>query len=200
MLVPLIIAAAGLILSGFSFLFCFAYMKRRTGKERLLAELSDEIAGLIRDVNEITNRDVLLVEDRVKTLRSLLEDTDRRIALLAGEVSHLKAQDDVYVELGRLRSPAAGLDGEKSGNPNPPPEEKKKPRPPAQTYSPRIVRSSAQIAPKAPPFTEQAAELYRAGFSPELIALRLGAALSEVELAIALAVGKRPGTHGTSGP
>ncbi|MDR1175060.1 MAG: hypothetical protein LBK83_06280, partial [Treponema sp.] len=107
MAVPLIFAAASLILSGFSFLFCFAYLKRRTGRDRILVELNDEIERLIRDVNEITNRDTLLVEDRVKTLKALLEDTDRRIALLAGEVSRRQTQEAVYVELGKLRGPIA---------------------------------------------------------------------------------------------
>jgi hypothetical protein len=215
MTVPLILSAASLILSGFSFLFCFAYLKRRTGREHILVELNDEIDRLIRDVNEITNRDTLLVEDRVKTLKALLEDTDRRIALLAGEVSRRQAQEDVYVELGKLRSPVVGpgLDVSATSPVAPNPEstlpsslpvssspipetgvsgtlvsETRVGRPPpSQTYSPRIVRSATPISPKPPPFAEQVAGLYRAGFSPEIIAARLGAALSEVELAIALA-------------
>jgi hypothetical protein len=199
MAVPLIFAAASLILSGFSFLFCFAYLKRRTGRERILTELNDEIARLVRDVNEITNRDTLLVEDRVKTLKALLEDTDRRIALLAGEVSRRQVQEDVYVELGKLRGPVAEPG---AAAPAPPPAVPAASPPvagaqkgrlsPAGTYSPRVVRSSAPIVPKPPPFAEQVAGLYRAGFSPALIAARLGAALSEVELAIALTEGRGP--------
>jgi hypothetical protein len=205
--VPLILAAASLILSGFSFLFCFAYLKRRTGRERILVELNDEIDRLIRDVNEITNRDTLLVEDRVKTLKALLEDTDRRIALLAGEVSHRYTQEDVNVELGKLRGSISEpkLTDSASASPpaasNPPPAAvvsppaagtEKERQPPSQTYSPRVVRRAVPIVPKPPPFAEQAAGLYRAGFSPDIIAVRLGAALSEVELAIALAERRNP--------
>jgi hypothetical protein len=155
------------------------------------------------------------VEDRVKTLKALLEDTDRRIALLAGEVSRRHTQEDVYVELGKLRNPISEPRLADSVSASPPPTEgppipsappsppaavvsppavgtEKERRPPSQTYSPRIVRSAAPLVPKPPPFAEQAAELYRAGFSPELIAARLGAALSEVELAIALAERRNP--------
>lgn len=202
MTVSMILAAASLILSGFSFLFCFAYLKRRTGRERILVELNDEIDRLVRDVNEITNRDTLLVEDRVKALKALLEDTDRRIALLAGEISRRKVQEDVYIELGKLRSPVAepGLSAPvpAAANPAPaapssvstgsPPAAGTGPgRTPSSTYSPRVVPSVTPIVPKPPPFAEQVAGLYQAGFSPDLIASRLGAALSEVELAIALA-------------
>jgi hypothetical protein len=190
------------MVSGFSFLFCFAYLKRRTGRERILVELNDEIERLVRDVNEITNRDTLLVEDRVKTLKALLDDIDRRITVLAGEVSRRHTQEEVYLELGKLRSPVLESAAPPSAaNPappvpsaaaaqavSPPAAETGAGRPPpSQTYSPRIVRSATPIVPKPPPFAEQVAGLYRAGLSPGLIASRLGAALSEVELAIALA-------------
>jgi hypothetical protein len=205
MAVPLILAAASLMVSGFSFLFCFAYLKRRTGREYILGELNDEVERLVRDVNEITNRDTLLVEDRVKTLKALLDDIDRRIALLAGEVSRRHTQEEVYIELGKLRNPAVDLEPTVSAPP--PPPKAAKPAltispsvaetetgrtPPSQTYSPRIVRSATPIVPKPPPFAEQVAGLYRAGLSPSLIATRLGATLSEVELAIALVERRGP--------
>lgn len=226
MVVPLILAAASLILSGFSFLFCFAYLKRRTGREHILVELKDEVDRLILDVNEITNRDTFLVEDRVKTLKALLVDTDRRIVLLSKEVSRRQSQEEVYVELGKLRSPASNPEpvvpaslsgtvnpakapagpavnpaqavpgaalfsrssGEAAVSPPPvgSPSAEKGKAPPSGTYSPRIVRSAVPLPPVLPPFAEQVADLYRAGFSSDLIAVRLGAAVSEVDLAIAL--------------
>jgi hypothetical protein len=151
------------------------------------------------------------VEDRVKTLKALLEDVDRRIALLAGEVSRRHTQEEVYIELGKLRNPAVISEPAASASPpvtppqvspaatasavSPPAAETGAGRhPPSQTYSPRIVRSATPIVPKPPPFAEQVAGLYRAGLSPDLIATRLGVALSEVELAIALA--ERRGSGG----
>jgi hypothetical protein len=204
MVLPFVIAAASLILSGFSFLFCFAYLKRRTGRERILDELGNEINEYIRDVNAITNRDTLLVEDRVKTLKDLLEDTDRRIALLSREITRRQSQEEVYVELGKLRSPIAAAPAAGPAGAVPPAEkaaktvssptgaDPKRAAPPAGTYSPRVVRPAVPIVPKPPSFSEQVAELYRAGFSPDLIAARLGAAVSEVELAVALVEGRSP--------
>jgi hypothetical protein len=149
------------------------------------------------------------VEDRVKALKALLEDTDRRIALLSREITRRQTQEEVYVELGKLRSPIAaspsggdadaGPVAEKAAQTAPPanhaapaPASPKRTVPPAGTYSPRIVRSVTPVVPKPPSFAEQVAELYRAGFSSDLIAARLGAAVSEVELAVALVERRGP--------
>jgi hypothetical protein len=51
---------------------------------------------------------------------------------------------------------------------------------------PRFVRSPRPVEPKPLPFAEQVAELHRQGFSAGVIASRLGAALAEVDLAIAI--------------
>ncbi|MDR0710277.1 MAG: hypothetical protein LBF77_09445, partial [Spirochaetaceae bacterium] len=85
MTTALILSAGSIILSGFTFVFFLNYLKRRTGRDRilseLLADLREEAAKIEREINAVTDRDVTLVEDRVKTLRALLEDTDRRIAV-----------------------------------------------------------------------------------------------------------------------
>ncbi|MDR3122882.1 MAG: hypothetical protein LBU16_03775 [Treponema sp.] len=54
--------------------------------------------------------------------------------------------------------------------------------PPSQ---PRFIRSANPVKAKVP-LAEQAQELYRNGFSPETIAIRLGATLAEINLALAL--------------
>jgi hypothetical protein len=50
---------------------------------------------------------------------------------------------------------------------------------------PRFARSAAPVKPKTP-LAEQARELYRNGFSPETIAVRLGSTQAEINLALAL--------------
>jgi hypothetical protein len=194
MVVPLILAASSLILSGFSFIFCFAYLKRRTGHERILKEFREEVDKLILDINEATDRDAALVEDRVKALRTLMEDMDKRITVYSRETERRRSQEDGCVELGRLRSP-----GPQNGPSKPSAALPSKTAASTQTVSseqegragepagPRIMRSSNPIEPKPLPFAERVAELYRAGFSSNLIAARLEATLAEVDLAIALA-------------
>jgi hypothetical protein len=245
MTTALIFSAGSLILCGFSFVFFLNYLKRRTGRDRilseLLADLREEAAKIEREINAVTDRDVTLVEDRVKTLRALLEDTDRRIAVYAREFERRRSQDETFAVLDRdaplntakNTRPAAGgayPAPEKAAAPGyaqPAPEKTaasgragaedtvylpgelfhRNAAPAAATEAAalpgsavpksavpapdsgrakNITRSTRQLAPKPLPFAERVAEFYRAGFSSSLIASRLGATITEVELAIAL--------------
>ncbi|MDR1411272.1 MAG: hypothetical protein LBI91_03595 [Spirochaetaceae bacterium] len=230
----LVLSAGSLILSGFTFVFFLAYLKRRTGRDRilteLLADLREEAAKIERDINAATDRDVTLVEDRVKTLRALLEDADRRIAVYVREFERRRSQEETFAALDREKpvnaantrlpagsasrapggpdmapavpaaeSAASGHDGAETpvylpselfrpaAAPIPPAEAVPAVPEPAAAYGKRVTRSAKPLAPKPLPFAERVAELYRAGFSSSLIASRLGATVTEVELAIALA-------------
>jgi hypothetical protein len=55
----------------------------------------------------------------------------------------------------------------------------------------RFVASANPIRAKAPPMKERVAELYRAGFSEDLVAARLGISVTEARLYIAMASGGR---------
>ncbi|MDR2052287.1 MAG: hypothetical protein LBP80_02655 [Treponema sp.] len=240
MTTALILSAGSLILCGFSFVFFLNYLKRRTGRDRilseLLADLREEAAKIERAINAVTDRDVTLVEDRVKTLRALLEDTDRRIAVYVREFERRRSQEETFDALDReaasnaagntrktadgaysvpekaAASPVSAAGPGRAGTENPvylPADlfhpvaaptaaEAAVSRRPAVPESAvpaagqdsgrakRITRSARPLAPKPLPFAERVAELYRAGFSSSLIASRLGATITEVELAIAL--------------
>jgi hypothetical protein len=221
----LILSAGSLILSGFTFVFFLIYLKRRTSRERILAGLTadfrEEAAKIEREINAVTDRDVTLVEDRVKTLRALLEDTDRRIAVYAREFERRRSQEETFAALDRETDAEAVKDARqetdavsagseetgRSGTVKPAentvylPAELFRPAAavkdapsdgsaapaPASPYTKHVTRSARPLTPKPLPFAEKVAELYRAGFSSSLIASRLGAAITEVELAIALA-------------
>jgi hypothetical protein len=248
MTTALILSAGSIILSGFTFVFFLNYLKRRTGRDRmlseLLADLREEAAKIEREINAVTDRDVTLVEDRVKTLRALLEDTDRRIAVYVREFERRRSQEETFAILDRETSPDTPKNIRiETGGAYPAPENRtavpaalsagpgragaEKPvylpadlfhpaaapasqaetaeaaasrgsaapesdaagpaaSKPASGYAKHVTRSARPLAPKPLPFAERVAELYRAGFSSSLIASRLGATITEVELAIAL--------------
>ncbi|MDR3160030.1 MAG: hypothetical protein LBU28_00270 [Spirochaetaceae bacterium] len=195
MLIPLLFSAAGLILWGFTFIYIRSYLKRHTGSD-LLRKWQDEAGRLIAEIDAATDRDSALVEDRIKTLRALLEDVDRRIAVYVREAGRQKNQEAAYAELGR-RLPSAASSPAEAVAVLPPPSPAAGETPPgtaglsggggpAAPELPRIIRSPQPVEPKPPSFSEQVAALVGAGFSPELIASRLGVTLAEVELAAAL--------------
>lgn len=99
----IMLSAASLIACVFFFVYCRAYLKRRTGPERILAEFREEVYKLIAEIDAATDKDALLVEERIKTLRALLEDVDKRISVHIREVDRRQFQEEVYAELGRKR-------------------------------------------------------------------------------------------------
>jgi hypothetical protein len=194
---PVIVSLLSLILCVIFFIYCRSYLKRRTGQERILAEFRGEVNEILAEIDEKTDRDALLVEERIKRLRGILEDVDKRIALYVRELDRRGREDQAYAQLGakRLRGLPAG---EPSVSPALPPAE----APPEERFpagkaeepaeGPRFTRASREIPPRPRPLQEQAVELARAGLSSKLIASRLEVSESEVELAIALAGRKSP--------
>jgi hypothetical protein len=197
---------------------------------------------LILEIDSATERDLTLVEDRIKSLRELLEkadrriaDIDRRIVVSGREQERRRTQEAAYAALGRQPGLAKSAKREKAENPRvlslsrgkagDPPDRKADSAAPAVAEAsaeaaaeaadtphgpapsanspadgtppvsaapqelPLFVRADREIEIEAPSFTEQAAKLSREGFSPDIIALRLGATVAEVELALAISGG-----------
>jgi hypothetical protein len=202
MFLSLLFSSASLILCGFSFVFFRAYLRRRTGPERILGEFREEADKLIAEIDAITDRDAALVAERIKTLRALLDDVDRRITVYTRELNREKTQEAAYVELGLKRSvlnvrEARPPETDFSFSPektepetalNPPPPKTPESVPGSAGENKAEIQQAPPATLKSSPlsFAEQVEELARAGFSPELIASRLGTTLAEVDLAIAL--------------
>jgi hypothetical protein len=107
MTLTVIFSAASLLFCGFFFI----YIRRRTAAKRILAEFREEVDRLIAEIDAVTDRDALLVEDRIKTLRALLEDADRRIALYARELDRRRGEESAYAALGRKAKSAKSAAG-----------------------------------------------------------------------------------------
>ncbi|MDR1947900.1 MAG: hypothetical protein LBQ38_00745 [Spirochaetaceae bacterium] len=210
MTLAIVFSAASLILWGFSFVFFLSYLKRRTGQERILAEFREEVDLIITDINDVTDRNVVLIEDRIKSLRSLLEKTDRRINTLGRELDRRSVREIAYARLGRnlVRETGTGPDAAPQALdavPRDPAAASQAPAPdatpqaPAPDATPREPGDAGvpegrdgggpegRLEPRHQSFTEQVAELYRAGLSADSIAARLDAPMAKVNLAIAMA-------------
>jgi hypothetical protein len=193
-----IFSGASLLLCAFFFVYFHLYIKRRTGREGILAACREEVNRLIAEIDRATDRDSQLVEERIASLRKMLEDADRRIALLSRDMDRQRAGKELYTALEKavpLAAPAVESAAPSAGAsfvvPGPASGAF---RGAAASSAPARDSPAALPVPnsvQARPLTERAAELSRQGFSSELIASRLGVSLSEVELA--LAVSRRRG-------
>ena len=191
MTASIIISVISLCLCVSGFFFSRWYIARKTAASQLLSNYRDEVYRLIAEIDAATDRDSLLVEERIKTLRQVIEDTDRRIAVYMRELQRSRNGDAMYSSLGRgIR---AALDSR-------PPEQ------PADSQAPEAVPDSAPnepashagkrgakkgkaaetLPPPKPKIKVQIAEMAALGLSPAEIASRLDLSLSEVDLALNL--------------
>jgi hypothetical protein len=206
---PLILSAGSLASCLCFFIYFRSYLRRQAGPEVLLAEFREEVYKLIAEIDAATDKDALLVEERVRTLRNILEDVDKRVAVHIREMDRRRFQEEAYAELGKKRrimdsfsNPKAGQRPGAYGPQGTAPAENAEALPVTNTNTgeaaallngqpagPRIMAAERPIEPKPAPFAEQVAELSRAGLSSSLIAARLGVGIAEVELAIAISKG-----------
>jgi hypothetical protein len=211
-MISLFFSTASLLFCGFFFLYFHRYIRRRTSRENILAECGDAVARLEAQIDAVTDRDAQLVEERIKSLKKLLEDVDRRISLLS-RIEDQRKPAALYNSLGnRLPSSGPGMappdaafvsapaaSGMVSAVPRDPVSPRANPAdtPPSGPVSGPAKASSPTPAPEpgedTRPLVERVAELDRAGFSPELIASRLRVSVSEAELAVTVSRHSQPG-------
>jgi len=85
----------------FIFFYFKWYIKRRTSVSVFLAEYQNEVHRLIAEIDSATDRDSMLVEDRINRLKTILEETDKRVAVYARELDRSRNGEALYTSLGR---------------------------------------------------------------------------------------------------
>lgn len=181
----------------------------------LLDSLRKEVRALTIELNETADRNISLVEDRILDLRSLLEESDRRLEVVQRELSRKDQEAEVYSRLGKPR-PSEPRPSEPRPAENRPAQpsldrgqdegswvEVAATLPPAQASREPIRLDLSRRTPEIislkesviPPKTmrEEALELYAKGFSADIIAARLAATVAEIDLLISLEEEKRQG-------
>ena len=145
----------------------FIRLKDRFSSARILGEIRSEIDRLILDLGRETDRDVAILEDRIRGLRELMDEADRRILLADREESKRKTLPEI---------PAPEVTPEQT------PEQTE----PVIIYTkPRISRRESQIEPEIP-VRERAIQMARKDISPEIIAKTLGISQGEVDLILTM--------------
>jgi hypothetical protein len=150
MTTSLIISIITLCLCVSGFFFFRWYIGRKTAASELLADYRSETYRLIAEIDAAADRDSLLVEERIKTLKKLLDDTDRRIAVYMKELQRSRAGEQLYTSLGRgIR---AALDSRPENEaqaelfPTPPQETAPQETPPRSSRSTATKVASTKVA------------------------------------------------------
>jgi hypothetical protein len=184
-------------------------IKRALELDSLLDSIRKEVRALNIELNETTDRNISLIEDRMKSLHELLGEADRRMGVVKRELSRQETEREVYNHLGRRAQSAQSAsprnaENELSTSGPSPSVSGPAPATPASVDAgegpirlslgsarpmPEIVKAAASVIP---PKTrrEEALDLYRQGFSADIIAKRLGATVAEIELLVSLEEGR----------
>jgi len=177
------------VLLFFMFFYFRWYIKRRTSVSGQLEEYRTEVNKLKVDINSVTDRNLTLIEDKVKKLKEILEETDKRVSVYAGELENSRRGEALYTSLGRgIRAALRTEEEHAPASPllspvrpdvsiTPPPAKSAQPAaeepPPSKPPSKRQIRSSIDL-------------LLNEGLSPDQVASRLEISIAEVNLAMNL--------------
>ena len=86
-------------------------VRRATSAAAQIAELRDEVSRLVVELNQTTERNIGLMEDRIGSLNELLAAADRKIGLLHREMEKHDVGAQVYSRLTGGRGSAGGAQG-----------------------------------------------------------------------------------------
>ena len=208
-----------LFISIFCLVFCLLFffyikwhIKRKFSASELLAEYRSEVYRLNAEIDAVTDRDSLLVEERIKKLKEIMEDADKRVKVYVQELERSRTGEALYTSLGKgIR---AALKTQVEIQPEFPPYDH---APELSTQTPKLtlvrqektpVDSSAQVtahSPSASPapvshktkssskwqIRNQIEELLKENLSPAEIASRLKISIAAVEIAMNLMNNKK---------
>jgi len=179
----------------FMFFYFSRYIRRRTSVSGQLEEYRTEVIRLNAEINSVTDRNLMLIEDRVKKLKELLDETDRRVSVYVRELEKSRKGEALYTSLGRgIR---AALKTEEEPAPAAPrlslvrPQEYPAPMTPPAPQTPAVTDAPLLKPPSKRQIRSSIDLLLNEGLAPEQIASRLDISIAEVNLAMNLRRQKR---------
>jgi hypothetical protein len=143
-----------------------------------------EIGALIVELDGSADRNVTILEERIKELRGCLADADKRIGMLSNEKSRISALA-VMDRPPKLQTPpsnALAIDQQSMTGSR---QRSNESSSTADQGSVPFIRFSGSANQGRLGFSAKVLDLHGRGFSSDIIAARLGATIAEVDLAIA---------------
>lgn len=169
----------------------YRILKSKFSPAKVLGELRSEVDKLVIDLGREADRDVAILESRIKNLRALIDEADRRILVADRELVKKERESAVIADVrvperakanpvsesrANQVTPSVAVSASRDAKPQRPAEQ------PVTIYTrPAIKRSEAQIEPLIPT-RERVLEMARKGITAPMIANTLSLSLGEVEL------------------
>ena len=171
----LIGTALAILLWFFAFLYLKNFVRRRTSLDYILGHLQEEVNQLEADIDQKTEQDLQLLEEKITILRDICAEAEKRIIVYNSELEKREKETQTITKINKAPlSERIELTAQA-----PSPAEK-----PVQA---QINFSKEPLKLKKPPIKDRIAELHKAGFSQEMIAKKLGINKGEIDLYFNLA-------------
>ncbi|MGA2380332.1 MAG: hypothetical protein ABSG85_13610 [Spirochaetia bacterium] len=165
-------------------------VRRATSAESRISEIREEVSRLLVELNQATDRNIALMEDKITALNEAISTADKKIGLLRRETEKHDVGSQIYSRLAEGRhhraATAAAPAAAESAPPALPLAVELSEQNPRGTAARMEVSVDTVRGAAAHDVRQRVMMLYRAGFSPSLIASRVGAPVGEVELIISL--------------
>lgn len=190
---------SSIILAGLVYILLVKKMHKERSSATITEQVRAEIDRMIVDLNQTADRNIGLIEQRIKSLGGLIKEADHRISLLQKHADNLSRNTDTYSRIrpNSITTPRAesSLKTEKSTGPST-----------ASDRSEETGGSGQLPRTKAPDNTagadsrteaggqskrERVISLHKQGISPDIIASRVDSTVAEVELIISMTEGQR---------
>lgn len=196
---------SSIILAGLVYILLVKKMHKERSSAAITEQVRAEIDRMIVDLNQTADRNIGLIEQRLKSLGDLIKEADHRISLLQKQADNLSKSMDTYSRLrpGNLTNPSSP-----STSPATSPTTSKSAFAPEkaaaagtraeQTPQPesRPSKKSEESATQAnsgggQSKRERVINLHRQGISADIIASRVDSTVAEVELIISMTEGQK---------
>jgi DNA-binding NarL/FixJ family response regulator len=83
------------------YLILKAKVNKSVDPKAILESIREEVDRIVVELNSTTDRNITLLEDKVQSLTSLLEQADKKIGILKREIEKHELSGKVYSELAR---------------------------------------------------------------------------------------------------
>jgi Mg2+ and Co2+ transporter CorA len=97
---------SALLIAGFFVVYLI--LKQKLSKtfdpQTVLESIREEVDRIIVELNSTTDRNITLLEDKVQSLTSLIEQADKKISILRREIEKHELAGKVYSELAEKRT------------------------------------------------------------------------------------------------
>ncbi len=154
--------------------------------KEMLDRIRNEVEDILKELNHTTERNIGLIEDRIDSLKGILETADRRLSLLRREAEKQEVSSAIYSNIVKKARPIAQDGGSVEA-----PAEVRGATDPVEASGGEGAAAKADASPeqrhgKKLSIQEQVLDLNRKGISASVIASRLGSTIGEVELIISI--------------